>query len=69
MAPTVAYCEYRGLGEMILLFMEHLQVKYEVKRYPIGPAPDYDRSEWLNEKFHLGLEFPNLPYFIDGEQA
>nr|XP_023403304.1 glutathione S-transferase Mu 1-like [Loxodonta africana] len=28
-------------------------------------APDYDRSQWLNEKFKLGLDFPNLPYLID----
>ncbi|CAO2632326.1 Glutathione S-transferase Mu 2, partial [Lemmus lemmus] len=29
-------------------------------------APDFDRSQWLNEKFKLGLDFPNLPYLIDG---
>lgn len=23
-------------------------------------APDYDRSQWLNEKFKLGLDFPNV---------
>uniref|UniRef100_A0A8C2M9K0 glutathione transferase n=1 Tax=Cricetulus griseus TaxID=10029 RepID=A0A8C2M9K0_CRIGR len=23
-------------------------------------------SQWLNEKFKLGLDFPNLPYLIDG---
>ncbi|XP_038167049.1 glutathione S-transferase Mu 7 [Arvicola amphibius] len=32
----------------------------------MGDAPDYDRSQWLNEKFKLGLDFPNLPYLIDG---
>ncbi|XP_021788845.2 glutathione S-transferase Mu 5 isoform X1 [Papio anubis] len=32
----------------------------------MGHAPDYDRSQWLNEKFKLGLDFPNLPYLIDG---
>nr|XP_010946566.2 glutathione S-transferase Mu 1-like [Camelus bactrianus] len=32
----------------------------------MGDAPDYDRSHWLNEKFKLGLDFPNLPYLIDG---
>nr|AAB19398.1 glutathione S-transferase subunit Yb5 [mice, liver, Peptide, 37 aa] [Mus sp.] len=31
----------------------------------MGVAPDYDRSQWL-EKFKLGLDFPNLPYLIDG---
>ncbi|NXX36441.1 GSTM2 transferase, partial [Nicator chloris] len=29
-------------------------------------APDYDRSDWTNEKEKLGLDFPNLPYLIDG---
>lgn len=24
------------------------------------------RAEWLKDKYKLGLEFPNLPYFIDG---
>lgn len=23
-------------------------------------APDYDRSQWLSEKFKLGLDFPNV---------
>ncbi|XP_046505733.1 glutathione S-transferase Mu 1-like [Equus quagga] len=32
----------------------------------MGDAPDYDRSQWLSEKFKLGLDFPNLPYLIDG---
>ncbi|GAB1287997.1 Glutathione S-transferase Mu 6 [Apodemus speciosus] len=30
-------------------------------------APDYDRSQWLNDKFKLGLDFSQLlPYLIDG---
>ncbi|EPY84683.1 glutathione S-transferase Mu 4-like protein [Camelus ferus] len=36
------------------------------KTYTMGDAPDYDRSQWLSEKFKLGLDFPNLPYLIDG---
>ncbi|KAB1274745.1 Glutathione S-transferase Mu 1 [Camelus dromedarius] len=32
----------------------------------MGDAPDYDRSHWLNEKFKLGLDFPNLPYLMMG---
>uniref|UniRef100_A0A8C4PTG0 GST C-terminal domain-containing protein n=1 Tax=Equus asinus asinus TaxID=83772 RepID=A0A8C4PTG0_EQUAS len=27
-------------------------------------TPAYDRSQWLKEKFKLGLDFPNLPYLI-----
>ncbi|NXQ64501.1 GSTM2 transferase, partial [Anthoscopus minutus] len=29
-------------------------------------APDFDPSDWTNEKEKLGLDFPNLPYLIDG---
>ncbi|XP_012585561.1 PREDICTED: glutathione S-transferase Mu 2-like [Condylura cristata] len=36
--------------------------------YTMGDAPDYDRSQWLSEKFKLGLDFPNLPYLIDGDR-
>lgn len=30
-------------------------------------APDYDRSQWLDVKFKLDLDFPNLPYLVDGK--
>lgn len=44
-----------------------MDVKVEEKRYACGPAPDFDRSAWLKEKTTLGLDFPNLPYYIDGD--
>ena len=30
-------------------------------------APDFDKSCWFDNKFSLGFDFPNLPYFIDGD--
>uniref|UniRef100_A0A8I3RQS4 Glutathione S-transferase n=1 Tax=Canis lupus familiaris TaxID=9615 RepID=A0A8I3RQS4_CANLF len=30
-------------------------------------APDYDKSQWLDVKFKLDLDFPNLPYLMDGK--
>uniref|UniRef100_A0ACB8F4V6 Uncharacterized protein n=1 Tax=Sphaerodactylus townsendi TaxID=933632 RepID=A0ACB8F4V6_9SAUR len=36
-------------------------------QYTPGEAPDFDISAWKNEKDKLGLDFPNLPYLIDGE--
>ena len=30
-------------------------------------APDFDKSCWTDQKFSLGFDFPNLPYFIDGD--
>ncbi len=47
----------------IRLLLAHAGVEYEDKRYNIGPAPDYERDEWLNDKFNLGLDFPNVRIF------
>ncbi|XP_021014208.1 glutathione S-transferase Mu 2-like isoform X1 [Mus caroli] len=66
MPMTLGYWDIRGLGQAIRLLLEYTDSSYEEKRYAMGDAPDYDRSQWLNEKFKLGLDFPNLPYLIDG---
>ncbi|KAM7539205.1 hypothetical protein Aperf_G00000056392 [Anoplocephala perfoliata] len=59
MAPVLAYWNIRGLAEHIRLLLHYLGVKYEDKAY-IG-------EEWFAEKFKLGMDFPNLPYYIDGD--
>lgn len=66
MAMTLGYWDIRGLAHAIRLLLEYTDSKYEEKKYAMGDAPDHDRSQWLNEKFKLGLDFPNLPYLIDG---
>jgi len=35
----------------------------------MGPAPDFDKSSYRNVKDSLGLDFPNLPYYIDGKEV
>jgi len=67
MAPTLGYWNIRGLAQPIRLLLAYSGTDYEDKRYNLGSAPDFDRSEWLNDKFSLGLDFPNLPYYLDGE--
>ncbi|KAM9685318.1 LOW QUALITY PROTEIN: glutathione S-transferase Mu 1-like [Trichechus inunguis] len=66
MAMTLGYWDIRGPAHIIRLLLEYTDSTYEEKKYTMGDAPDYDRSQWLNEKFKLGLDFPNLPYLIDG---
>ncbi|XP_017174951.1 glutathione S-transferase Mu 4 isoform X2 [Mus musculus] len=66
MPMTLGYWDIRGLAHAIRLLLEYTGSSYEEKRYTMGDAPDYDRSQWLSEKFKLGLDFPNLPYLIDG---
>ncbi|KAM7539322.1 hypothetical protein Aperf_G00000052784 [Anoplocephala perfoliata] len=67
MAPILAYWNGRGVTEQIRLLLHYLGVKYEDKFYNIGPPPEYSRKEWFDVKFTLGLDFPNLPYYIDGD--
>ncbi|XP_007947829.1 glutathione S-transferase Mu 1 [Orycteropus afer afer] len=62
----LGYWDIRGLAHAIRLLLEYTDSNYEEKKYTMGDAPYYDRSQWLNEKFKLGLDFPNLPYLIDG---
>ena len=48
--------------EPIRLLLAYTGTDYEDRRL-------VDRSEWASVKPTLGLDFPNLPYFIDGEAA
>ena len=61
-----AYWDIRGLSEPIRLMHEWAGADYTERRYVVDPAT-MNREDWLNEKFTLGLDFPNLPYMIDGD--
>ncbi|KAB7496613.1 Glutathione S-transferase Mu 5 [Armadillidium nasatum] len=82
MPAILGYWNVRGLVQYIKFLLEYTGEEYVDKLYEFGPAPDYDRSQWLKEKFELGLEIPNvsllkyyflvqlkfqLPYYIDGD--
>jgi len=67
MAPVLGYWKIRGLVQRIRLLLAYTGDEFEDKAYVYGPAPDFDRSDWLNDKEKLGLCFPNLPYYIDGD--
>ena len=32
-----------------------------------GEGPEFDKTSWFDGKFSHGLDFPNLPYLMDGE--
>ena len=55
------------MGASIRYLLAYAGVEYEEKLYKCGPPPTFDRSQWLSEKFTLGLDFPNLPYYIDDD--
>lgn len=47
--------------------MHYAEVDFEDVMYEVSPAPEWSRDSWFSVKPTLGLDFPNLPYFIDGD--
>ena len=65
--PTLGYWKIRGLAAQIRYMFYYLNIDFEDTLYEAGDAPDFDKSCWTDVKETLGLEYPNLPYLIDGE--
>ncbi|XP_052035433.1 glutathione S-transferase Mu 3 isoform X5 [Apodemus sylvaticus] len=59
MTMILGYWNVRGLTHPIRLLLEYTDSSYEEKRYVMGDAPNFDRSQWLSEKYNLGLDIPN----------
>eukprot|EP00500_Bicosoecida_sp_ms1_P007155 CAMPEP_0203822688 /NCGR_PEP_ID=MMETSP0115-20131106/46965_1 /ASSEMBLY_ACC=CAM_ASM_000227 /TAXON_ID=33651 /ORGANISM="Bicosoecid sp, Strain ms1" /LENGTH=294 /DNA_ID=CAMNT_0050731723 /DNA_START=10 /DNA_END=890 /DNA_ORIENTATION=+ len=66
---VLGYWAIRGLAQPIRYLLEYTGTPYEDVRYTLQPKEGggWDRSEWTDVKFTLGLEFPNLPYLLDGD--
>jgi len=65
--PELAYWTILGLAAPIRLLLEYTCTKFINKEFDCGPAPDFDKSCWFDIKFQLGFDFPNLPYYKDGD--
>lgn len=63
---VLGYWAIRGLAEPIRLVLQYTKTSFINKTYEESDAPDYNRNQWLDEKETLGLDFPNLPYLLDG---
>lgn len=57
----------RGLAQPIRILLAYLKVDFTDVIYEQGDAPDYSLASWLDVKDSLGLQFPNLPYYVDGD--
>jgi len=66
--PIIGYWKIRGLASPIRYFMEYLNVSYDETLYEVTDGPEFSRNAWLDKKFTLGLDFPNLPYLMDGNE-
>jgi len=67
-SPTLGYWDLRGLGSQCRALLHFCGVNFTDKRYTQTfneTEMQWDRSDWLNEKNNLGMEFPNLPYLFD----
>jgi len=63
--PQLGYWDIRGLAAPLRYLLAYAGEDFEDVRYTVGPAPEYSRESWFKVKFTLGLDFPNLPYYID----
>ena len=65
--PTLGYWKIRGFGSQIRYLLVYLDVDFDEHQYEQGDPPKYDMNSWKKAKDTLGLNFPNLPYYIDGK--
>ena len=63
----LAYWNIRGLAQSIRFLAAFVGEDLEEDRIQCGAKPACDRSAWMDQKHSLGLDFPNLPYLIDGD--
>ncbi|XP_064487531.1 glutathione S-transferase Mu 1-like [Ornithodoros turicata] len=61
----LGYWQIRGLGQSIRYLLNYAGADYVERTYTFGDK--FTRDDWLKEKFTLGLDFPNIPYLIDGD--
>lgn len=65
MPAQLGYWAIRGLAQPIRLLLSYVGQDFEDVLYKLGEGPEFSREEWLSVKYTLGLDFPNLPYYID----
>lgn len=68
---TLGYWNCRGLGEVARMLLEYSGAKYKFVSPKAGPAPYFEKKEWMERKHDLlaDFDFPNLPYYSDGLQG
>jgi len=68
MVAILGYWKIRGICLPIRLLLEYTGEEYKEEFYEVtGSAPNWNRDQWNSKKYHLDLDFPNLPYYKDGD--
>lgn len=63
----LAYWKIRGLVSGIRYQLKYCGVDFDNLEYEQGDGPGFSRDTWLEDKHLIGLDFPNLPYLLDGD--
>ncbi|XP_033746300.1 glutathione S-transferase Mu 5-like [Pecten maximus] len=63
----LGYWKIRGLAQPIRLLLTYAGEDYEDILYEQGEGPEFSRDAWISVKESIGLDFPNLPYYIDDD--
>ncbi|XP_075256848.1 glutathione S-transferase class-mu 26 kDa isozyme 47-like [Convolutriloba macropyga] len=61
----IGYWDIRGLVEPIRMILHHNNVPYKFENFFMDPKMGKFHPGWQEGKLKLGLDFPNLPYYID----
>lgn len=60
---TIGYWRIRGLAQTIRLLLSYTQTPFREVFYDF-----VTKDKWFeDDKKNLGLDFPNIPYLIDGD--
>ena len=66
--PTLGYWSTRGMGAQCTYLLSYCGADFNFKQYVATfENGEVGRGTWPDEKFNLGIGFPNLPYLIDGD--
>ena len=58
---TLGYWKIRGLGQALRLLLTYTGTEFQEVQFD-------NQDKWFKEtKFQMGLDFPNLPFLVDGE--
>lgn len=63
--PDLGCWRVGGLAQPVNLMLSYAKQDFNDVQYEQGDGPDLSGDAWLKVKPTLGLDFPNLPFYIE----